>query len=284
MTKNNDFVRGSGWFALPNFVWDENELSLYEKGVISNLLRRLGGDGSCFPSREKIAKDTGMSVRKTQQVLKSLTKKGLIISERRFRKSSIYRLGPRLTVFNKECTPCTIKNSKVHEVHPNSAPHALRSTTHLSTTHHHHQEATENSPDPERQDTADSVAAELKKLGINGNTIKGLVKNHPAGRIETHIARYRETLKEAEHKGHKKPGPGLLVQAIREDWQDEVPDLDPIDDLPEDIRDTVRSVMNKGDVNLSLAKMLVSKIPADEIMKKIKKGVTGRKLVEAFKA
>jgi len=284
MTENNDFVKGSGWFALPNFVWEENDLSLYEKGVISNLLRRLGGDGACFPSREKIAKDTGMSVRKVQQVLKGLTEKGLIVSERRFRKSSIYRLGHRLTVFNKKCMPCTIKNSKVHDMHSNSAPRALRSTTHLSTTHHHHQDTAEDSPDPENRDMADSMAAELKNLGINQNTIRELMKDHPADQIQAHIARYKETLKEAEHKGHDRPGPGLLVQSIRENWDDKTPELDPLDDVPKDIRENVRFVMDQGGVSLGIAKMLTEKISFNRIREKIRKGLTGNELFEAFKA
>lgn len=280
MDEKNTHVLGSGWFSVPNHIWEENDLSLHEKAVLTNIMRRLGNDGAAFPSRERIGKDTDMSTRTVQRSLKSLTEKGCLISQRRKRRSSIYQLGHSLRAFLLKCHSDTSRIKKCHSdttLRSATVAHIKRPTCKKT----HHQEPTENSPDPENRDTADS-AAELKKLKINPKTIRELMKNHPADRIETHITRYKEIVREAEHKGHERPGPGLLVQSIREDWQEEAPELDPLDDLPEDIRKDVEKIMKQGKVNLGFAKFFVEKFGEAVVMEKIESGKYGGDLISAF--
>lgn len=66
------------------------ELSLYEKAVLLNLLSRADEKGACFPGKKRIANDTGMSVSQVKRVIKSLEAKGYLVIKRRFKDNSEY--------------------------------------------------------------------------------------------------------------------------------------------------------------------------------------------------
>ncbi len=67
----------------------------FEKGVLHVLLQYIDDHGECFPSVERIARESSMSERKVQHVLGSLESRGHIeIARSRGRVSNHYRIVP----------------------------------------------------------------------------------------------------------------------------------------------------------------------------------------------
>lgn len=70
----------------PGFIGSNGKLVLFA------MVSRSGKAGMCFPSYRKLAQDTGLSASTIKRTLKVLEDTGLIIRQRRFKRSNIYRI------------------------------------------------------------------------------------------------------------------------------------------------------------------------------------------------
>jgi hypothetical protein len=90
-------------------VWDSDLTDIYETGVMLALANHADDEGRCYPSVERISKLARCSVRKAQEVVKSLSERGYIRVE--------LNTGPRgcNTYF---LTPTPAQHAPPHDVHP----------------------------------------------------------------------------------------------------------------------------------------------------------------------
>lgn len=87
MKRDKSFF-GSGWYSQPNWVVDKHPigdpekpvtfLDKHERLILSCMFRRAGNDGTCRPSKERIADDTGLSSKTVQRTIPKLEEKHLI--------------------------------------------------------------------------------------------------------------------------------------------------------------------------------------------------------------
>ena len=104
-------------------VWDSDLTDIYEAAVMLALANHADDEGRCYPSIARVAKLARCSVRKAQEVTKSLTKRGYLTIEQ--------NTGPRgcntyfLTLTPAQCAP-------PHDAHPRTPqqgpPHSTTST------------------------------------------------------------------------------------------------------------------------------------------------------------
>lgn len=89
--------QGVGWFAAPNKIFGDSQLSALDKLVLLYLTRCAGPDGSCWPGRRRIAEDCGLCEKTVSTCLANLRELGKITVERRISESgsdtsNLYRL------------------------------------------------------------------------------------------------------------------------------------------------------------------------------------------------
>lgn len=86
-------LMSDGLWPLINRITRENELDVFERGVLLNLISRAGRTGDAFPSQETISSDTAISLRQVQRALSSLSEMGFLTKERRgFGLGNIYHI------------------------------------------------------------------------------------------------------------------------------------------------------------------------------------------------
>jgi len=80
--------RVKNWFYLENELLNREDLTIYEKTVYIVITRYVNGENKAFPSYETIARKGSMAKVQAKQVVKSLTKKGLLKKESRRNKDN----------------------------------------------------------------------------------------------------------------------------------------------------------------------------------------------------
>ena len=63
---------------IPNEFINDSRLDVYEFRILCYLMKLSGCDSSCYPSYETIARETGMSLSKAKNGIKSLIAHGII--------------------------------------------------------------------------------------------------------------------------------------------------------------------------------------------------------------
>jgi hypothetical protein len=62
--------------SIPVWIWRREDLSAYEKAVLSVICWRQGDSPNCWPSAERIAADVGMSIRHARRITTQLSEAG----------------------------------------------------------------------------------------------------------------------------------------------------------------------------------------------------------------
>lgn len=78
-------VKGTGWFAAPNFIFDLPDLTAAQRLVYLYLCRRAGPDGTSWPGIQRIAQDVGIHRDTVRRSIKALEYAGLVTRQARRR-------------------------------------------------------------------------------------------------------------------------------------------------------------------------------------------------------
>ena len=82
---------------IPNQLFEKSQLSIIERYLYSVLIKYCGAKDFCFPSRETLANDMGVSVRYISDLLKVLEEQGFIRRTRRgWNRSNTYEVAKQL--------------------------------------------------------------------------------------------------------------------------------------------------------------------------------------------
>ncbi len=82
-----------GFTQVPNFILENQNLSIGAKLVYAMMLRYAWSDNHCFPGQKTLASDAGMGVRSVVRYNKELEEKGFITTKRRgLGKVNVYEL------------------------------------------------------------------------------------------------------------------------------------------------------------------------------------------------
>ena len=86
-----------GFTQVPNFILENDKLSVGAKMTYAMMLRYAWAKDHCFPGQKKLAADAGMGVRSVVRHIKELEETGFIIIKRRgLGKVNIYELHLRI--------------------------------------------------------------------------------------------------------------------------------------------------------------------------------------------
>jgi DNA-binding transcriptional regulator YhcF (GntR family) len=86
-----------GFTQVPNFILENEKLSVGAKMTYSMMLRYAWANDHCFPGQKTLAKDAGMGVRSVVRYIKELEETGFITIKRRgLGKVNIYELRQRV--------------------------------------------------------------------------------------------------------------------------------------------------------------------------------------------
>jgi hypothetical protein len=159
--KNYDYGQAQSFTQINNAIFDDTNLTTYEKITLFALLRYAWDKGECFPSYETLSRITGLSLRTIQNVIKSLAKKEYITVKLLGKgKGNYYYLAPFLLLANKN----TIAPHAM--VYKNTiAPHATPIAPRADEPKHHVPTNNTHKPYTRKKDSAE------KKLDGNSNTI-----------------------------------------------------------------------------------------------------------------
>lgn len=88
-----DLATLHGWTAVPNFILENEKLTLGAKVTYGTLLKYAREEEACFPGQERLAKDMGSGVRSVVRYIAELEECGLISITRRGQgRSNLYIL------------------------------------------------------------------------------------------------------------------------------------------------------------------------------------------------
>ncbi len=88
-----DPVARGGFTQVPNFILRDGTLSLGAKVAYTMFLHYAWHNDSCFPGRERLAHDMGMSQSRVSEFIKELAAAGLIeIKRRGMGKTNLYKI------------------------------------------------------------------------------------------------------------------------------------------------------------------------------------------------
>ena len=241
-------INGEGFYKGHDFTWDVNELTIYQKSIYSVLHRwAKGSTGIIKMSKKQIGLAAGIKSRKTvRKALEALEKMEVEIAGKVYPVLEIiplningkdlcteYILPPfheRGSVKFGHKPPKRDKELGGHEIPPSDnrgapdtplsrEPHTpLRGAPDTPTG----QQGQHRTTIPEGDGVMD-VITKLKELGVNGPEAKRLYMKYGPDRCRHNIGFYKEAQETADRHDFKtlklkKPGPGLLVTAIREDY------------------------------------------------------------------
>lgn len=86
------------FFQMPHFLWDREDLDVYERAVLTHIVRKTVGWGKAKDaiSNKQFIKLLGISKRKIQYVTESLVKKKLIVKSTKIGALNSYQLHPQV--------------------------------------------------------------------------------------------------------------------------------------------------------------------------------------------
>lgn len=107
-----------------NYCWPLQGMTVTQKAVLISLADNANDEGVCWPSIEKIAQRTCLSVRAVRNAIKWLEENQLLQKTERYGRSNIYTITPASYAPLQEMQPCTLRHQPRQQVHPTPAPAA----------------------------------------------------------------------------------------------------------------------------------------------------------------
>lgn len=101
-----------------NYCWPLQGMTVTQKAVLISLADNANDEGVCWPSIEKIAQRTCLSVRAVRNAIKWLEENQLLQKTERYGRSNIYTITPASYTPLQEMQPCTLRHQPRHKVHP----------------------------------------------------------------------------------------------------------------------------------------------------------------------
>jgi len=225
--KDAEFGEGSGYYAQPNWIWDAEltkklgmpKLTLHEAAVFSNLYRRFGPDGACFPSKDRISEDCRIGKRSVDKAITSLLEKGCIAREERSKNgrtiATLYRL-----IRGAGGAPQTgLGVQEVQGGGAGGAPEVILREVNNKQQHARAREAPESEDAKPDVPNQENVVVVLSDLGVGKDVAMHLVAKYGHKAVEYQIGQFREQNVEAEKEGTEGKTVGWLVAAIKGGWQ-----------------------------------------------------------------
>lgn len=88
-----DLATQRGWTGVPNFILENDQISIGAKLTYAMLLKYLREQDQCFPGQERLAKDMGSGLRSVVRYIAELEEAGLLEIKRRGQgRSNLYHV------------------------------------------------------------------------------------------------------------------------------------------------------------------------------------------------
>lgn len=147
-----------------NCCWPLQGMTVTQKAVLISLADNANDDGVCWPSVEKIAQRTCLSVRAVRNAIKWLEENQLLQKTERYGRSNIYTITPAYYAPLQEVQPCTLRPQPRHLVHPTPAPDAVGSADAAPRTIKNHQRTVREPSTTQKIDLPDWLPEESWQL------------------------------------------------------------------------------------------------------------------------